>query len=79
MTKDTGRRAAGKSAILSRDPDGNEHLLGVVDHPSGFIAISDDQVIRIMTPSATVALVVALIDALGSYLPVRPGPISGSF
>lgn len=69
--------APGKPSIMARDPSGAEHLLHVADHPAGFISISDDEVVRILTPSATAALVMELIAAMGSYLPVRP--ISGSF
>lgn len=70
----TGPRQEG---ILSRDQDGAERLLHVADHPAGFITISDDQVARILTPSACAALVMELVSAMGTYLPVRP--LSGRF
>jgi hypothetical protein len=44
------------------------------------ISISDDIMVRILSPRATVALVMALIHALGAYVPVRlGGALSGSF
>jgi hypothetical protein len=67
-----------KPSILSRDLDGNEHLLSVTDHPAGLISIFDGEVVRFLSPSATAVLVMELIHAMGSYLPVRPGPISGA-
>ena len=63
--------------ILSRDQDGNEHLLSVFDHPAGVVRIADDQMVRIMSPRAAVALVLELVHAMCAYLPVKPGPFSG--
>jgi hypothetical protein len=64
--------------ILSRDGDGNEHFLHVADHPSGMISITDAEMARILSPSATVALILALTHALGACVPVRPGGPAGS-
>ncbi len=61
------------TGILARDRDGKEHLLIVVDHPAGLISISDEEIVRILTPAATVALILELVHRLGSYVPVRPG------
>ena len=36
------------------------------------IAISDDEMVRILSPAATTALVIELAHALGSYVPVTP-------
>ena len=58
--------------ILSRDRDGNEHLLFVADEPASMITVSDGTFVRIMTPSATVALILELTHALGSSIPARP-------
>jgi hypothetical protein len=74
----SGASAPRKPSILSRDLDGNEHLLSVADHPAGMISISDGEVVRVLSPSATAALVMELIHAMGSYLRVRPGPILGT-
>ena len=57
--------------ILARDQDGTEHWLIVADHPAAMISISDDEMIRIMSTSGTVELVLALLHALGSYVPDR--------
>jgi hypothetical protein len=74
----SGASAPRKPSILSRDLDGNEHLLSVADHSAGMIRISDGEVVRVLSPSATAALVMELIHAMGSYyLRVRPGPIYG--
>jgi hypothetical protein len=51
--------------ILSRDVDGNEHVLHVADRPPGMILITDDEIIRVMAPNAAVALVLELLHALG--------------
>jgi hypothetical protein len=61
------------SGIPSRDPDGTEHLLRVVNHPAGLVSISDDTMVRTLTPIAAVTLVMHLIHVMESYLPVRPG------
>jgi hypothetical protein len=61
----SGASARRKPAILSRDLDGNEHLLSVADHPAGMISISDGDVVRVLSPSATAALVSELIHAMG--------------
>jgi hypothetical protein len=74
----SGTSAPRKPSILSRDLDGNEHLLSVADHPTGMISISDGEVVRVLSPSATAALVMELIHAMGSYLRVRPGPMLGA-
>jgi hypothetical protein len=71
------RRRTSQPGIVSRDQDATEHLLHVADHPAGLISLTDDEMIRILTPAATVALIAALLDALGSHVPARP--ISGSF
>jgi hypothetical protein len=63
----SGASAPGKPSILSRDLDGNEHLLNVADHPAGMISISDGEVVRVLSPSATAALVMELIHAMGSH------------
>jgi hypothetical protein len=65
------------AGILARDGSGTEHLLIVVDHPAGLCSISDDEVVRILTPAATVALILELVHRLGAYAPVRPGGIGG--
>jgi hypothetical protein len=70
----SGASAPRKPAILSRDLDGNEHLLSVADHPAEMISISDGEVVRVLSASAAAALVMELIHAMGSYLRVRPGP-----
>jgi hypothetical protein len=64
----SGASAPRKPSILSRDLDGNEHLLSVADHPAGMISISDGEVVRVLSPSATAALVMELIHAMGSHL-----------
>jgi hypothetical protein len=74
----SGASAPRKPSILSRDLDGNEHLLSVADHPAGMIRISDGKVVRVLSPSATAALVMELIHAMGSSLRVRPGPNLGA-
>jgi hypothetical protein len=61
----SGTSAPRKPSILSRDLDGNEHLLSVADHPTGMISISDGEVVRVLSPSATAALVMELIHAMG--------------
>jgi hypothetical protein len=71
----SGASAPRKPSILSRDLGGNEHLLSVADYPAGMISISDGDVVRVLSPSATAALVMELIHAMGSSLRVRPGPI----
>jgi isoprenylcysteine carboxyl methyltransferase (ICMT) family protein YpbQ len=67
------------SGILSRDLDGTEHLLRIVDHPAGFVIISDDIMVRMLTPIAAAALVMHLLHAIGSYLPVRSEAQSKSY
>jgi hypothetical protein len=74
----SGASAARKPSILSRDLGGNEHLFSVAGHPTGMISISDGEVVRVLSPSATAALVMELIHAMGSYLRVRPGPMLGA-
>ena len=51
--------------------------LSVFDHPAGVVRIADDQMVRIMSPRAAVALVLELVHAMCAYLPVKPGPFSG--
>jgi hypothetical protein len=77
ISQGRGAPAPSQSAIPSRGPDGTEHLLAVAEHPAGMISISDDEILRILSPSATAALVLELIHAMGSSLPGRP--ISGGF
>jgi hypothetical protein len=74
MAKSHGRppRPPRKAGILSRDETGAEHLLFVSDHPVGFISVSDDTMVRILTPSALVQLILELTHALGSSIPARP-------
>jgi hypothetical protein len=67
-----GARPPSQSTILSRDQHGEEHHLSVADHPTGMIFIGDDEIVRILSPSATAALVLHLIHAMGGYLSVRP-------
>jgi len=54
-------RRSRQSATLSRDPDGNEHLIHVTDHPSGMISVVDDEVARILTPCGAAALVMHMV------------------
>ena len=73
MAKRTVRRtrASTQSPILSRDLEGEEHGL-LVHTRAGLIAIEDEQITRILTPSATSALVLALIHAMGELLACAP-------
>jgi hypothetical protein len=52
-------RLRGNSAIVSRGQDGTEHLLSVADHPAGMVSIADDEVIRLLSPCATLATIAA--------------------
>jgi len=60
--------------ILSRDTAGEEHHLRVVDHPTGMVAIVDDEVARIMTRAAAIELAVELIRRA-----CPPGALSSTF
>jgi hypothetical protein len=65
--------------ILARDAEGNEHFLHV-DDASGMISITDAEMARILSPTATVALILELTHALGNYVPARPvGPLGARF
>jgi hypothetical protein len=71
--------ASRKPTILSRDLDGNEHVLSVADHAAGMISISDGEVVRVLSLSATAALVMELIHAMGTDLPMQSGLVSNAF
>ena len=68
----------GKPNILSRDRDGIEHRLGVVDHPAGLVTLYDSHFVRILAPGSAIALALALIRATHGADP-GSGPISAAF
>jgi hypothetical protein len=52
--------------ILTRDEvDGEEHYLQVLKHPAGLIIVRDDQIARVMAPSAALELCSQLVSAIG--------------
>ena len=65
--------------ILSRDENGAEHHLLVVDHPAGMVALFDAEVKRVMHPAAAIELALALIHATKGHYRGIVGPISGAF
>lgn len=66
-------------SILSRDRDGTERRLGVVDHPAGLVTLYDDDMVRILHPAAAVELALALIHATKGHFRAIVGPISGGY
>ncbi len=60
--------------ILARDEvDGEEHYLQVLKHPSGLMILRDDQISRVMAPSAALDLCLQLVSALGDEPPAVEG------
>lgn len=69
------------NAIFSRDLNQKKHELRVADHPDGATTLVDDQLVRILEPSAAIGLAVELIMAAGPQV-MRPdvvGLLSSTF
>ena len=73
------RPAGGNPPILSRDPDGTEHMLLVVDHPHGMVSLFDAEMRRTLAPAAAIELALALIHATRGHYRGIVGPISGAY